>query len=88
MPCRIGITTKPEESRAYWQHRVAGFANWEIVNSFKSERAAKEYETQFALRDGCEAALGGGGAPPSADEARTDYNWWYVYHFSYGSTPD
>ncbi|MFO7996137.1 MAG: hypothetical protein R6U93_03175 [Dehalococcoidia bacterium] len=83
MACRIGITTDPEGTREYWQNQVTGFTNWEILNMFRSEAAAKEYETQFALRDGCEATLGGSDLPPTARESRTKYDWWYVYHFEH-----
>jgi len=42
MPCRVGMTTKPEDKRAHLQNQVEGFANWQIVNSFRSRAAAKE----------------------------------------------
>jgi hypothetical protein len=85
MPCKIGITTDPEGMRDYWQNRVAGFTNWEILNMFRSEAAAKEYETGYALRNGCEATLGAADGPRTAREARTQYDWWYVYHFDYAA---
>lgn len=83
MPCRIGITTKPDESRAYWQNQVTGFTNWQILNTFRSKAAAKEYETGYALRNGCEAALEDSYAPRTGREYEVQYDWWYVYHFDY-----
>lgn len=85
MPCRIGITTNPEAKQEYWQDHVIGFSNWQILNIFRSKAAAKEYETQYALRDGCEAALGDSDEPRTAKESATEYDWWYVYHFDYAT---
>jgi hypothetical protein len=85
MPCRIGITTDPEGMRDYWQSRVTGFTNWEILNMFRSEAAAKEYETGYALRNECEATLGAADGPRTARESKTQYDWWYVYHFDYAA---
>jgi len=83
MPCRIGITTDPEGMRDYWQPQAPGFTNWEILSMFRSEAAAKEYETGYALRNRCDATLGGSEGPRTAREAKTQYDWWYVYHFDY-----
>jgi hypothetical protein len=83
MPCRIGITTNPEAREAYWQNKTTGFANWQILEVFRSKAAAKEYETFYALRHGCEAELGASDAPVTAKESDTEYDWWHVYHFDY-----
>ncbi|NWF77826.1 MAG: hypothetical protein HXY36_04455 [Chloroflexi bacterium] len=83
MPCRIGITTDPEGRREYWQKQAAGFDNWQILEIFRSRAAAKEYQTEYALRHGCEAALGDLDAPVTARELATEHDWWYVYHFDY-----
>ena len=83
MPCKIGITTNQEGSLVYWQNRSIGFTNWQILNIFRSKAAAEEYETAYALRHGCEAALGYSDAPSTAREPTTEYEWWYIYHFEY-----
>ena len=73
MPCRVGITTNPGARRAYWQNQVVGFASWRILKNFRNKAAAQEYETQYALRYGCQAAPGGADAPGT----------WSVYRFDY-----
>jgi hypothetical protein len=83
MPCRIGMTTNPEAKQAYWQNQTTGFTNWQILEVFRSKTAAKEYETFYALRHGCETELGDSDAPVTAKESATEYDWWYVYHFDY-----
>lgn len=83
MPCKVGITTNPEARRVYWQNQATGFANWEILNIFRSKAAAEEYETAYALRHGCEAAPVDSDALGKAKESATEYEWWYVYHFDY-----
>jgi hypothetical protein len=83
MPCRIGMTTNPEAGQAYWQNQAIGFTNWEILEIFRSKAAAKEYETYYALRHGCEASLGASGSPILGREPATEHEWWYVYHFDY-----
>ena len=81
MPCKIGITTNQEGRRVYWENQAAGFANWQILEVFRSKVAAKEYETAYALRHGCEADLGGADVPRTSREPTTEHEWWYVYHF-------
>jgi hypothetical protein len=83
MPCKVGITTKPEAKRIYWQNQTKGFANWEILEIFRSKAAAKEYETAYALRHKCEADLADSDAHGIARESEPQYDWWYVYHFDY-----
>jgi hypothetical protein len=83
MPCKIGITTNQEARRVYWQNRSTGFTNWQTLNIFRSKAAAKEYETAYALRHGCEMALIDSDAPVAAREPTPEYEWWYVYHFDY-----
>lgn len=85
MPCKVGITTNPETKQAYWQDQTTGFANWQILEIFRSKTAAKEYETTYALRHGCEAALGDSDVPITAKEVVTEHDWWYVYHFDYAT---
>jgi hypothetical protein len=83
MPCKIGITTNLEARRLYWQNQTKGFTNWQILNIFRSKAAAKEYETAYALRHGCEMAPGDADAPATGREPTTEQEWWYVYHFDY-----
>jgi len=83
MPCKIGITTTPESRRVYWQNRATGFANWQILEIFRSKAAAKEYETAYALRNGCGVDPGGSDSPGTSRGPTTEYGWWYVYHFDY-----
>jgi hypothetical protein len=83
MACKIGITTNPEARRVYWQNQAMGFTNWQILEMFRSKAAAKEYETAYALRNGCEVELEDSDAPVIARESATEHDWWYVYHFDY-----
>jgi hypothetical protein len=83
MPCMIGIATKPERKQVYWRDQVASLANWQILNSFRSRAAAKEYETAYAMRNGCEEAPDDYQAPRTGEEYEEQYDWWYVYHFDY-----
>ena len=76
MPCRVGITTNPEARKAAWQSKVVGMKNWRILKQFRSKSKAQEYETQYAVRYGCQASPGG------ADAVGT----WYVYRFDYTRT--
>ncbi|HEY4711915.1 MAG TPA: hypothetical protein VIH69_04460 [Dehalococcoidia bacterium] len=84
MPCRIGITTDPEARRVYWQKQAIGLANWQVLEMFRSKAAAKEYETQYALRHGCKVAPGDLDLLGREKELATEHEyWWYVYHFDY-----
>jgi len=85
MPCKIGITTNPESRRVYWQNQAMAFTNWQILEIFRSKTAAKEYETAYALRHGCEAELVDSDALGAAKESTTEHDWWYVYHFDYAT---
>lgn len=88
MSCRVGMTTKPEDKRTYWQTAVEGFANWQILTSFKSKAAAKEYGVAYALRNGCASSLDDPEPPIRERDYEVEYDWWYVYYFEYGSLPD
>ncbi len=77
MLCRVGITTDPDTRRAYWQNRVVGFGNWQILKSFGSKAMAQEYEALYAEKHRCQAFPGG------ADALGT----WYVYRFDYIRDP-
>lgn len=73
MPCRVGITTDPEERKAYWRNRVVGFSNWRILKTFRSRRRAQQYERRYAEKHGCKAYAGGRETPGR----------WHVYRFNY-----
>ena len=74
MPCRVGISTDPEGNRRrYWESKVVGFKNWQILKRFPDQAKAQEYETEYAARHGCKAHPGGPPAPGT----------WYVYRFDY-----
>ena len=80
MPCRVGITTKPEERRRYWEGKVVGLSNWE-KDYFGSKTAAQneenrrsDYCNEFQNRGQCHANPGGG---------EPDSYGWYVYEFDY-----
>jgi hypothetical protein len=83
MPCKVGITTNPEARRAYWHDQAQGFTNWQILEVFRSKAAAKEYQTAYALRHGCELLPVDADAPGTGREPTTEQEWWYIYHFDY-----
>ena len=88
MQCKVGITTNPESKQVYWQNQATGFTNWQILEIFRSKAAAKEYETAYALRHGCEAELGDSDSPITAMEPTKEHEWWYIYHFDYAPETD
>ncbi len=73
MPCRVGITTDPNERKADWNRSVKGLKNWRILKKFRNKSDAQEYETRYANRYGCIAHPGGADAP----------GIWHVYYFEY-----
>ena len=74
MRCRIGITTNPDERRAYWRSQHRTLNNWTILGAYPTRSQAQRAETMEAARRGCEAHQGGGGP-----EVAT----WYLYYFTY-----
>ena len=74
MPCRIGITTNPDDRSAYWNRRVQGMRDFEIISIHQSKSAAQAAENRIAASHGCVSNPGGGG-PRKAT--------WRVYHFYY-----
>lgn len=82
------MTTKPQERLTHLQTQIIGFANWQILNSFRSEAAAREYGMAYAIRNGCESSLHDPESPGSSRDYEERYDWWYVYYFEYGSLPD
>lgn len=73
MPCRVGITTNPDERKRYWQNRVVGFSNWRILGTYQSKQQAQEHENRYAHATGCIAHAGGPDVPGK----------WHVYTFRY-----
>ena len=73
MPCRVGITTDPDNRKIYWAGRVVGFKNWRILAKYKSKERAQGHEDLYAKRNNCRAHAGGPDTP----------GMWYVYRFDY-----
>ena len=73
MPCRVGITTRPEKRKSEWEREVIGLRNWEIIGSYPTKSQAQAHEDRYANQHGCIAAHGGADAP----------GIWYVYRFDY-----
>lgn len=73
MPCRVGITTRPDERRAEWERAVIGLRNWQIIGRYSSKEQAQAHEDRYAAQTGCQASHGG----PDPDGT------WYVYRFDY-----
>lgn len=72
MPCRAGITTRPDERRKEWLQRRPGMRNWEAT-PFSSRATAQVWEdAQYS----CEKS--GGGADPDSPGAT-----WYGYRFDF-----
>jgi hypothetical protein len=76
MACRVGMTTDPKTRKAYWENKVLGFKNWQILNTFSTKDKAQQYETNYAAKHGCQAGAGGPDTPGT----------WYVYRFDYTRT--
>ncbi len=76
MPCRVGITTRPEERKEEWKARVTGFHGWQLLERTRDREKAQQLENHYAKRFNC-IASGGGDDPESSDD------WWYVYSFVY-----
>lgn len=76
MPCRVGITTNPDERRAYWETQVVGLTNWRILEWYSSREDAQAHENRYAQQSGCQASHGG--APAQGP--------WAVYRFDYTRT--
>lgn len=73
MPCRVGITTNPDERKTHWQSKVVGFKNWRIIGRYQSRQRAQDHENRYARQNGCKAHAGGSDAPGT----------WHVYRFDY-----
>jgi len=73
MPCRVGITTRPEQRKQEWKNAVVGFKEWRIVERGLSRQKAQEREDHYANLYRCVAHHGGENAT----------GLWCVYKFSY-----
>lgn len=73
MPCRVGITTNPDERKIQWQSKVVGFKNWRIIKKFRTQEEAQDYEKWYAEKYNCHAHAGGPHSP----------GIWSVYRFDY-----
>ncbi|KXB06169.1 hypothetical protein AKJ53_01125 [candidate division MSBL1 archaeon SCGC-AAA382F02] len=76
MPCRVGITTRPEKRRREWENKVIGLKNWRIIGKHQSRKKAQEHEDSYARQHGCGAMHGG----------RWGSGMYYVYRFDYTRT--
>ena len=80
MPCRVGITTDPEERKRHWKRRVHGLRNWkQDFIGRKSEAQAIEdsriRNCNLSRNRGKCHGNHGGGDPYNPN--------WYVYEFDY-----
>jgi hypothetical protein len=75
MPCRVGITTDPEDKKAFWRTECLGFAHWRVLAKFATRKKARDYEMTFAKEHCCTAEPGGLDVDGS----------WYVYQFEFVS---
>lgn len=73
MPCRVGITTNPQERRAFWESQVHGLRNWRILAKYSTKKEAQDHETRHALSYNCKASGGG----------RDADGIWHVYKFEF-----
>ena len=73
MPCRAGITTRPDERKKEWKQKEPTMRNWKLVGPFPSREAAQAWEDQQLL-----CTKHGGGSDP--DGILTE---WYGYRFDY-----
>ena len=73
MPCRVGITTRPNERKEAWRNSVIGFKNWRELHKCQKKETAQNYEQRYAKQWGCKAHPGGADANGP----------WYVYYFEY-----
>jgi hypothetical protein len=76
MPCRIGITTRPDARRAEWLSKVIGFKNWQLSDPYHKKEDAQAAENFLAKQYGCVASHGGQNANGP----------WFVYRFEYTRT--
>lgn len=73
MPCRVGISTRPEQRKIEWEREVIGMTNWKTIGKYSTKKEAQEHENRYARKTGCQASHGGPDTPGT----------WYVYRFDY-----
>ena len=73
MACRAGITTQPQERKAFWQRKHPLMRNWQLTTAFLSRKEAQAWEDR---QYSCEKS--GGGSNPDTPAAR-----WYGYRFDF-----
>lgn len=86
MPCRVGITTNPEQRKRYWESRVIGFRNWQTHGYYlnkddaqaKEDRLVQHCSVYERHRGACHGRAGGG-SPYEIG--------WTVYSFDYARDP-
>ena len=73
MPCRTGITTRPEELRVEWLREYPTMHNWEVFGPFESCAQAQAWEDlqRTCVRLDADVEVDVAGA-----------RWW-GYHFDY-----
>jgi len=76
MPCRVGITTRPEELKEEWKARVSGFHGWQLLERTRDQEKARELQNHYARRFNCIAS-------GSDEELENSDALWYVYSFVY-----
>lgn len=81
MPCRVGITTDPEQRKRDWESRVVGLRNWQTHDWYWNKEDAQAEENRLvkhcrAYEDRGECHGKAGGGDPK------DYGWT-VYSFDY-----
>ena len=74
MPCRVGMSTNPQERRQYWSGQVRNLHNWRILASGLTYEQALAREENEARQRGCVAEPGG---------PRMDGPVWSVYYFEH-----
>ena len=81
MPCRVGITTNPQQRRVQWEGRVVGLKNWRTHGSHLSKEDAQDEEDRLVYdcnsngsRGTCHGRAGGGDPKGQG---------WTVYSFDY-----
>jgi len=77
MACRIGMTTNPNQRKAYWESQYPTLKDWQILaGPIVSKTEAQKKETELANQYGCESHPGG-------DDPDSQGASWYIYAFNY-----
>ena len=73
MPCRVGITTRPEKRKTEWEQIEPSMRNWRLFGPFLSRQNAQQWENKQP------GEKHGGGHQPDTPDIK-----WYGYRFDYG----